>query len=84
MVRLTGIPDRTYRRIEAGGTHNPGIRHLTNIAYVLGFDPAESLGEICKADWLEWQVFHEGGPKEPPSYEEYPNRFIDPDTYGVR
>jgi transcriptional regulator with XRE-family HTH domain len=83
MVRLTGIPDRTYRRIESGENDNPGVRHLTNIAYVLGWDPLADIGEVCKAEWLEWQIFHKNGPKEPPPHEEHPERFVDPDTYGA-
>lgn len=81
MVRLTGIPDRTYRRIENGKIYNPGVRYLTNIALVLGWEPRADLGEVCKAEWLEWQIFHKDGPKEMPPYEEYPGRFVDPDTY---
>jgi hypothetical protein len=56
-------------------------RHLANIARVLGQDPETDISFICKAQWLEWQVFHEDGPKEPPPVENNPGRFVDPETY---
>lgn len=77
MVRLTGIPLRTYVRIERGEgkLNNPGIRYLTNIAAVLGFDPWSDLSSVCRPEWLEWQVFQEGSPKHPPEEEEMPETY---------
>ena len=87
MARLTGIPLRTYLRIERREVQNPGIRHLTNIAIVLGLDPKK--GGIAGLyddddDPLTWQVFNEDA-KDPPAFpERYPGRFLHPDTYEWR
>jgi transcriptional regulator with XRE-family HTH domain len=81
MIRLTGIPARTYRRIESGENDNPGVRYLANIAHVLGFNPWHDISEVCKPEWLDWHVFHKDSPKTPPKQEENPDRFVDPESY---
>ena len=82
MARLTGIPLRTYLRLERREVKNPGIRYLSNIARVLGIDPIDGkLGDVVDLDLLEWQVFYEDGPEEQPAPEQYPGRFIDPEEY---
>lgn len=82
MARLTGIPIRTYLRIERREVKNPGIRYLANIARVLGIDPIYGcLGEVVDLDLLEWQVFTKDGPTEPPEVEANHERFVDPDEY---
>lgn len=80
MARLTGIPLRTYLRIERGEATNPGIRYLTNIAIVLGLDPHDDgIKTVARYEWLEWHPF-KGGPQEPPPFEEDPGRFEHPTT----
>jgi transcriptional regulator with XRE-family HTH domain len=53
---LSGIPLRTYQRLEAGSVSNPPIRYLVNLAMVL----ETTLEDICEPDWLEWTEFIEG------------------------
>jgi transcriptional regulator with XRE-family HTH domain len=50
MAEQTGIPLRTYQRLEAGKITNPPIRYLVNCAIVLGVE----LEEICEPEWLRW------------------------------
>ena len=52
MSKETGIPLRTYQRLEAGGLYNPPIRYLVNCAVVHGV----SLSEVCEPEWLDWTV----------------------------
>lgn len=61
MSLITGIPLRTYQRLENGKLTNPPIRYLTNCALALGV----SLAEVCEQGWIEWTRL-EGGPAAPP------------------
>lgn len=56
MSMETGIPLRTYQRLEAGGLSNPPIRYLMNCAVVHGVP----LEEVCEPEWLEWTEFVAG------------------------
>ena len=83
MARLTGIPLRTYLRLERREVKNPGVRYLANIARVLGIDPVDGkLGDVVDLDMLEWQVFTEDGPTEQPDPEEHRGRFVHPAEYS--
>lgn len=61
MSEHTGIPLRTYRRLENGELTNPPIRYLVNCAIVLNV----ALESVCEEDWLRWTNFsHQAsGPK---------------------
>lgn len=61
MSLMTGIPLRTYQRLENGKLTNPPIRYLTNCALALGVP----LEEVCELAWVEWTRL-EGGPPSPP------------------
>jgi hypothetical protein len=77
MAELTGIPLRTYRRLEHEDAWNPGIFHLRNCASVLQLDLAaidpstEWNGEPI------WWVFDRENPVERPEGMEHfrPGRF---------
>jgi transcriptional regulator with XRE-family HTH domain len=56
MAERTGIPLRTYQRLEAGKITNPPIRYLVNCAIVLGVD----LEEVCEPEWLRWSELSAG------------------------
>jgi DNA-binding XRE family transcriptional regulator len=60
MSEKTGIPLRTYRRLENGELTNPPIRYLVNCALVLDMP----LEDICEPDWLRWSSFL-GNAKKP-------------------
>jgi transcriptional regulator with XRE-family HTH domain len=53
MATLTGIPLRTYQRLEAGKITNPPIRYLVNCAIVLEVE----LEAVCEPAWLRWTDF---------------------------
>lgn len=53
MAELTGIPLRTYQRLEAGKITNPPIRYLVNCALVLEVE----LEQVCEPEWLSWTDF---------------------------
>jgi DNA-binding XRE family transcriptional regulator len=53
MAELTGIPLRTYQRLEVGKIMNPPIRYLVNCALVLEVD----LESVCEPEWLRWTDF---------------------------
>lgn len=53
MSEKTGIPLRTYRRLENGEMENPPITYLVNCAIVLG----QPLEAICEQEWLSWTPF---------------------------
>jgi hypothetical protein len=53
MSEHTGIPLRTYRRLESGELENPPIRYLVNCAIVL----AAPLEDVCEDQWLRWTEF---------------------------
>ena len=61
LCTASGIPWRTYRRLEAGEIDNPSIRHLTNLALALGV----KLDRLLEPEWTEWTVFHGGSAKPP-------------------
>jgi transcriptional regulator with XRE-family HTH domain len=50
MAERTGIPLRTYQRLESGELTNPPIRYLVNCALALTLE----LDEVCEPEWLEW------------------------------
>jgi transcriptional regulator with XRE-family HTH domain len=50
MAERTGIPLRTYQRLESGGLANPPIRYLVNCALTLTLE----LAEVCEPEWLAW------------------------------
>lgn len=49
----TGIPLRTYRRLENGELTNPPLRYLVNCALVLNVP----LEDVCEDEWLRWTPF---------------------------
>lgn len=51
MSAKTGIPLRTYRRLESGQIDDPPISYLVNCAIVLNI-PFE---DVCETDWLRWR-----------------------------
>lgn len=53
MAERTGIPLRTYQRLEAGMIPNPPIRYLVNCAIVLEVE----LEAVCEPEWLRWTQF---------------------------
>jgi transcriptional regulator with XRE-family HTH domain len=53
MSEKTGIPLRTYLRLENGEMENPPITYLVNCAIVLNMP----LEDICEAAWLAWSPF---------------------------
>ena len=53
MAERTGIPLRTYQRLEAGKIPNPPIRYLVNCAMVLEVE----LEAVCEPEWLRWTEF---------------------------
>lgn len=76
MAGLTGIPLRTYRKLESGEIENPGIRYLINCALVLKM----SLEEVSPVPLDEWtQIRNERaqfvkdayGPALPPANEDH-------------
>lgn len=50
MVRMTGLSEATYVRLEQGRHKNPPIRSLNNCAMVLRC----SLMDLVEDEWLEW------------------------------
>ena len=53
MSEKTGIPLRTYRRLENGEIGNPPIGYLVNCALVLDVP----LEKVCESAWLRWMPF---------------------------
>jgi transcriptional regulator with XRE-family HTH domain len=53
MSEETGIPMRTYRRLENGELKNPPLRYLVNCAIALDFP----LEDVCEDEWLRWTKF---------------------------
>jgi len=53
MSEKTGIPLRTYRRLENGELDNPPITYLVNCAIVLN----QPLEAVCERAWLSWSAF---------------------------
>lgn len=53
MSENTGIPLRTYRRLENGELVNPPIRYLVNCAIALNVP----LEDVCEDEWLRWTRF---------------------------
>jgi len=53
MSEKTGIPLRTYRRLENGELDNPPITYLVNCAIALNVP----LEVICESAWLSWSPF---------------------------
>lgn len=59
MSERTGIPLRTYRRLESGELANPPLRYLVNCAIVLNVP----LADVCEDDWLRWTPFDKNARK---------------------
>jgi transcriptional regulator with XRE-family HTH domain len=53
MAAFTGIPLRTYQRLERGEISNPPLRYLTNCALALQVE----LEDVIEPEWREWTQF---------------------------
>jgi transcriptional regulator with XRE-family HTH domain len=66
LADATGIPLKTYWRLEHGKTDDPSLRLLVNCALALGVE----LDELIEDDWRTWQVLDRRRP-EPPDPAEF-------------
>jgi DNA-binding XRE family transcriptional regulator len=61
LARLTGIGERTYRKLEQGGITNPPIGYFVNCARVL----RQPLYAVIEDQWLEWHQLKDHLPRPP-------------------
>jgi transcriptional regulator with XRE-family HTH domain len=59
----SGVALRTLARLERKEIRNPPLGYLANLSIVLRC----RVSDLVEDDWLEWGVFRETGPKEPPT-----------------